>query len=74
MKAPQIKNLQEITPIKAKIVRDPAGVCRIFCQRAKRKWWFELGKHQDTDTAFERALQAGSVVWPEGITDTAKLF
>jgi len=74
MKAPQIKNLQEITPIKAKIVRDPAGVCRIFCQRAKRKWWFELGQHRDTDIAFERAMAAGTIGWPAKITDTAKLF
>lgn len=54
-KVPQIENLQEIT-IKAQVVRFGDGSCRIECQRARRKWWFELGQHRATDVEFERAL------------------
>ena len=60
--------------VDAHIVRDPAGTCRIFCKRAKHKWWFELGKHQETDAAFEQALAVGAVNWKHNIVDRSKLF
>ena len=60
--------------VDAYIARDPAGVCRIMCKRAKHKWWFELGQHEDTDKAFERAMAAGSVRWKPEIVDRSKLF
>lgn len=60
--------------VKAYIARDPSGVCRVFVKRAKHKHWFELGQHRETDTAFERALMAGAVVWKPGIVDRTQLF
>ena len=60
--------------VDAHIERDTAGVCRIFCKRAKHKWWFELGTHAETDAAFEQALAAGTVRWKGVITDRTKLF
>lgn len=60
--------------VEAKIVRDPAGVCRIFCQRAKFKWWFELGKHRETDKMFESALKSGTLHLRDEIEDGTKLF
>ena len=60
--------------VNASIVRDPSGVCRVFCQRAKYKHWFELGRHRPTDIAFERALADGSVCWKSEIADKSKLF
>ena len=58
----------------ARIARDPNGVCRVFVQRAKYKHWFELGRHQETDIEFEKALGAGGVNWESKITDQSKLF
>ena len=60
--------------VNAHIVRDPAGTCRIFCKREKHKWWFELGKHPETDAAFEQALATGAVNWKPNIVDRSKLF
>ena len=60
--------------VNAYIARDARGVCRIYCKRAKYKHWFELGRHADTDAAFEQALAAGSVCWEPAIIDTGKLF
>lgn len=60
--------------INAQIARDAKGVCRIYCQRAKRKWWFELGRHAETDAEFERALMAGTIHWEPKIMDPGKLF
>ena len=60
--------------VNAYIARDPAGVCRVFVKRAKYKHWFELGRHAETDSAFERELAAGSVVWNPKIEDKTKLF
>lgn len=60
--------------VKAYISRDAKGVCRIYCQRDKRKWWFELGRHAETDTAFELALAFGYVHWEPKIQDRTKLF
>lgn len=72
-KVPQIENLQEIT-IKAQVVRFGDGSCRIECQRARRKWWFELGQHRATDVEFERALAEGRVRWMPRIKDGTKIF
>ena len=58
----------------ARIARDPNGVCRVFVQRAKYKHWFELGRHQEIDIEFEKALSAGGVNWESKITDQSKLF
>ena len=60
--------------VNAYIARDPAGVCRVMVKRAKYKHWFELGRHTETDIAFERALAAGSVCWQREIFDRSKLF
>lgn len=60
--------------VDAQIVRDPVGVCRIYCKRAKYKHWFELGQHAGTDVAFEQALAAGTVCWNPKIVDRSKLF
>ena len=64
--------------IKAQIVRGNDGICRVYCQRARRKWWFELGQHKETDTAFEAALGAESpdngIQWRPRIDDRTKLF
>lgn len=62
------------TRVDARIVRDPAGVCRVCCKRAKYKWWFELGQHRETDAAFEEALATGNVRWSAKIIDRSKLF
>ena len=60
--------------VNAYSARDPAGIYRIFVKRAKHKWWFELGKHRETDRAFERALISGNVVWKPAVVDRAQLF
>lgn len=60
--------------VDAYIARDPSGVCRVFVKRAKHKHWFELGRHRETDVAFERALAVGSVAWKQGIVDRTQLF
>lgn len=62
------------TRVNAYIARDANGVFRIYCQRAKYKHWFQLGKHAETDTAFEQALAVGSVCWLPKIVDPGKLF
>lgn len=58
----------------AYISRDAAGTHRVFCKRAKYKWWFELGRHKETDIAFQRALAEGKVRWKEQIQDSTQLF
>ena len=64
--------------IKAQIVRGNDGICRVYCQRARRKWWFELGKHRETDAAFEDALGADNpeklIQWKPKIDNHTKLF
>lgn len=65
------------TPLRkvdAYIARDPNGVCRIMVKRAKHKHWFELGRHAETDAAFELALEAGTIRWKPSIIDRTKLF
>lgn len=54
--------------------RDPYGAYRVFCKRAKYKHWHELGKHRETDAAFEQALAAGTVVWLPKIIGPPTLF
>lgn len=65
---------EETPRVRAKIVRDPSGNYRVMCQREKRKWWFELGRHGGTDKEFEAALAFGYVYWLPGIEDRTKLF
>ena len=60
--------------VRAYVARDASGAHRIIAQRDRRKWWFELGRHAETDTAFERALRYGNVLWSEEIRDANKLF
>lgn len=62
------------TQVDAYIARDPAGVCRIIVKRAKFKHWFELGRHRETDVAFERALEVGGIRWRHKILDKSQLF
>lgn len=47
--------------VDAYIERTPSGTYRVMVKRAKHKWWFELGKHPETDAAFTRALADGTV-------------
>lgn len=56
------------------IHRDSYGAYRVFCKRAKYKHWHELGKHRETDAAFEQALAAGTVVWLPKIIEPPTLF
>ena len=60
--------------VDAYIEHTPSGTYRIMCKRAKHKWWFELGKHAETDIEFERALNNGSVSWQNEIRDNTKIF
>ncbi len=60
--------------VEAYVARDPNGTHRVFCKRAKHKWWFELGQHAETDAAFERAMMDGTVVWKPGVVDKMQLF
>lgn len=60
--------------MKAKVIREQGGAYRILCQRARRKWWFELGRHGKTDTEFEKALQNNSVEWLPKIYDESKIL
>ena len=62
------------TKVEAQIVRDPSGICRIFCKRGKHKHWFELGKHRETDMSFEKAYTDGKLRWRPQIVDHTKLF
>lgn len=62
------------TNVDAYIMRDADGKCRIMVKRAKYKHWFELGRHKETDSAFEDALSAGCVCWGKKIIDPSKLF
>lgn len=62
------------TNVDAYILREPDGVCRVMVKRAKYKHWFELGRHAETDAAFEQALADGSVRWNPRIVDLSRLF
>ena len=62
------------TNVDAYILREPDGVCRVMVKRAKYKHWFELGRHAETDAAFEQALSDGSVRWNPRIVDLSRLF
>ena len=74
-KVPQIENLPKLTGIRARVIRMGNGSCRIECQRARRKWWRELGQHKATDREFERALADGSLVWmPRVKEEYAQIF
>lgn len=58
----------------AYIERDANGIHRVICKRAKYKHWHELGKHRETDAAFEKALASGIIWWNPLIKDKTKLF
>lgn len=60
--------------VNAYIERDANGTHRVICKRAKYKHWHELGKHRETDAAFEQALAAGTVRWNPAIEDKTRLF
>ena len=60
--------------VNACIERDANGTHRVICKRAKYKHWHELGKHRETDAAFEQALAAGTVVWFPKIIEPPTLF
>ena len=60
--------------VNACIERDANGIHRVICKRAKYKHWHELGKHRETDAAFEQALAAGTVVWLPKIIGPPTLF
>lgn len=65
---------KSMSGIRAYIAKDDAGVHRVFCQRARRKWWFELGRHRATDAEFARALESGEVEWERKIKRSGGLF
>lgn len=69
-----MNNIEYLEPVRAFVARDPDRIHRIFCQRAKYKHWFELGRYADTDVAFERALAAGSIAWEPAIEDKMQIF
>ena len=58
--------------VDAYIERTPSGTYRVMVKRAKHKWWFELGKHPETDAAFARALANFSVHWWPEISEQQK--
>lgn len=58
----------------AMIRRDANGTHRVFCKRDKYKHWHELGRHRETDIAFQRALRAGTLVWSDTIKEHFALF
>ena len=60
--------------VNACIERDANGTHRVICKRAKYKHWHELGKHRETDIAFEQALKDGTVLWNPAIEDKTRLF
>lgn len=60
--------------VKAKIERDADGVYRIICKRAKYKHWHELGKHRETDMAFQQALRGGALGLCQEIHERSTLF
>lgn len=60
--------------VEAYIIRDPDGTHRIFVKRAKYKHWFELGRHKETDIAFERALESGAISWKNKVVDRLSIF
>lgn len=60
--------------VNACIHRDVNGTHRVFCKRAKYKHWHELGRHRETDVAFYRGLQAGTLHWEPEIVERDKLF
>lgn len=61
--------------VDAYIERTLSGTYRVMVKRAKHKWWFELGKHPETDMAFTRALADGKVNWrPEIIEPQKKII
>ena len=60
--------------VRAKVVKDPDGVHRIFVQRAKYKHWFELGTHKTTTVNFYQHLVQGDIAWEQFIWTTDTLF
>ena len=60
--------------VNAYIERDANGTHRVICKRAKYKHWHELGKHRETDIAFEQALKDGTVLWNPAIENKTRLF
>lgn len=74
-KLPEIENTAKITKTRARIVKfGEDGSYYVECQRARRKWWRELGQHKETDREFERALADGTLEWMPQILDGTKLF
>lgn len=58
--------------VDAYIEHTPSGTYRVMVKRAKYKWWFELGKHPETDMVFTRALADGKVNWRPEISEQQK--
>ena len=73
MKDPDAKP-EAIGFVRACIIRDKGGEFAVMVQRDKRKWWFRLGYHAETDASFRRALKFGNVHWEPKIQDRTKLF
>lgn len=46
----------------------------IEVKRGKHKHWHIIGFHEETDLAFRRALQSGSVIWRPEIVEDGHLF
>ena len=73
-KVPQIENTAKITGTRARVVKWGGGSYHVECQRARRKWWRELGQHRETDREFERALADGTLEWMPKIQDDGIIF
>lgn len=55
--------------IRTSVIKDTFGIYRIYAQRYKHKWWFELGRHSETDRRLLKALRASSISWLPGVTE-----
>lgn len=55
--------------VRASIIKDAFGIYRIYAQRDKHKWWFELGQHSETDREFVKALRTNSISWLSEVTE-----
>ena len=47
--------------VRASAIKDAFGIYRIYAQRDKHKWWFELGQRSETDREFVKALRVSPI-------------
>ena len=66
---PSNRKFQRNNDVVAVIEKLPESKYNILIQRAKRKRWFYLGEHKQTDTAFFQALKDGRIDWRPEVYD-----